>query len=83
MDIDLKNQRWTYDERGITSLGGGVNLKWPPKMHNNILIHSRHVRGIHNNLADNLSRLQIQTFLREFPSARHIPTAIPSHLLPT
>ena len=52
-------------------------------MSQNILIHSRHVRGIHNNLADNLSRLQIQTFLRDFPSARHIPTAIPSHLLPT
>ena len=31
-------------------------------LHHNILFKAKHIRGIHNNLADALSRLQVQTF---------------------
>ena len=41
--------------------------------HHNILFKAKHIRGIHNNLADALSRLQVQTFRHLAPA--HGPLA--------
>jgi len=49
----------------------------------NILFKAKHIPGIHNHLADSLSRLQIQKFLQMAPaSIDQSPTDIPHHLLP-
>ena len=49
----------------------------------NILFRARHVPGIHNELADSLSRLQMQRFKRLAPACMHpSPTVIPPDLLP-
>ena len=42
-------------------------------LHYNILFKAKHIPGIHNNLADALSRLQVQTFQHLAP----FPTTIP------
>jgi hypothetical protein len=49
----------------------------------NILFKAKHIPGVHNTLADALSRLQVPTFRQLAPaSMNQSPTAIPSHLLP-
>ena len=52
-------------------------------LHHNILFKAKHIRGIHNNLADALSRLQVKTF-RHLATAHMdlLPTDIPQHLQP-
>ena len=53
------------------------------RLRNNILFRAKHVRGVHNTLADSLSRLQVETFQRLAPShMEHGPTDIPLHLQP-
>jgi hypothetical protein len=50
---------------------------------NNIVFKAKHVRGVHNTLADALSRLQVQTFKRLAPAfTDQHPTEIPRHLQP-
>ena len=52
-------------------------------LHHNILFKAKHIRGIHNNLADALSRLQVQTFRHLAPAHMDpLPTDIPQHLQP-
>ena len=52
-------------------------------LRNNILFRAKHVRGVHNTLADSLSRLQVETFQRLAPSHMEPgPTDIPLHLQP-
>ncbi|MES9882605.1 MAG: reverse transcriptase domain-containing protein [Sedimenticola sp.] len=48
----------------------------------NVLFESSHVPGCSNVLADQLSRLQVQSFRRLSPNCRAEPTPIPDHLLP-
>ena len=49
----------------------------------NILLRARHVPGIHNNLADSLSRLQIQRFQQLAPAHMHpTPTVVPPPMQP-
>lgn len=49
----------------------------------NILFKAKHVQGVHNHLADSLSRLQIQKFLQMAPASMdQSPTDIPHHLQP-
>ena len=49
----------------------------------NILFRARHVPGIHNNLADSLSRLQIQRFQQLTPAHMHpTPTVVPLPMQP-
>ena len=49
----------------------------------NILFRARHVPGIHNNLADSLSRLQIQRFQQLAPGHMHpTPTVVPPPMQP-
>ena len=52
-------------------------------LHHNILCKAKHIRGVHNNLADALSRLQVQTF-RQLALAHMdpLPTKIPQHRQP-
>ena len=52
-------------------------------LRHNIRFETKHMRGIHNNLADVLSRLQVQT-LRHLATAYMdpLPTDIPQHLQP-
>ena len=50
---------------------------------NNILFRAKHIPGIYNQLADCLSRFQVQKFKRLAPvSMNPSPTAIPMHLQP-
>ena len=50
---------------------------------NNILFKAKHVPGIHNTLADSLSRLQVPVFKRLAPDSMNLhPTVIPQHLQP-
>ena len=52
-------------------------------LHHNILFKAKHIRGIHNNLADGLFRLQVQTFTHLAPAHMDpLPTDIPQHLQP-
>ena len=52
-------------------------------LHHNILFKAKHIRGIHNNLADALSRLQVQTFRHLAPAHMDpLPTDIPQHRQP-
>ena len=47
----------------------------------NILFRARHVPGIHNELADSLSRLQVSKFKQLAPVGVHsLPTLLPYHL---
>ena len=49
----------------------------------NILFKAKHIPGIHNKLADCLSRFQVQTFKQLAPvHMNRFPTDIPPHLLP-
>ena len=49
----------------------------------NILFRARHVPGIHNELADSLSRLQVSKFKQLAPVGVHsLPTLLPYHLQP-
>ena len=49
----------------------------------NILFKAKHIPGIHNKLADCLSRFQVQTFKQLAPThMNRFPTDIPQHLLP-
>ena len=49
----------------------------------NILFKAKHIPGIHNTLADSLSRLQVSAFKHMAPASMdQFPTDIPSHLLP-
>ena len=49
----------------------------------NILFKAKHIPGIHNQLADSLSRLQIQKFIQMAPASMdQSPTDIPHHLQP-
>ncbi|XP_045188169.2 uncharacterized protein LOC123546048 [Mercenaria mercenaria] len=50
-------------------------------MKHNILVRSEHVPGKQNTLADMLSRLQIEEFLRNAPYADRVATRIPEALL--
>ena len=52
-------------------------------MSDNILVQAQHIAGKFNNLADNLSRLQIAEFQKGLPTAEPLATPIPTHLLPT
>ena len=50
----------------------------------NILFKAKHIPGLHNKLADALSRLQLQTFKQLAPACMHQhPTEIPLHLQPS
>ena len=52
-------------------------------LEHNILFRAQHVPGVKNNLADSLSRLQIQRFKSLAPTFVHpSPTVIPLHLQP-
>ena len=52
-------------------------------LQNNIVFKAKHIRGIHNDLADSLSRLQIPKFHRLAPANMDsMPTAIPLYLQP-
>ena len=52
-------------------------------LHHNILFKAKNIRRIHNNLADALSRLQVQTFRHLAPAHMDpLPTDIPQHLQP-
>ena len=52
-------------------------------LQNNILFRARHVSGIKNDLADSLSRLQIQRFRRLAPAHMQLtPVAVPTVLQP-
>ena len=52
-------------------------------LRHNILFETKHMRGIHNNLADVLSRLQVQTLRHLAPAHMDpLPTDIPQHLQP-
>ena len=52
-------------------------------LHHNILFKAKHIRGIHNNLADALSRLQVQTFEHLGPAHMDpLPTDTLQHLQP-
>jgi hypothetical protein len=48
----------------------------------NILFKAKHISGKKNVLADSLSRLQVQQFLKLAPSAQKRPCPVPQHLLP-
>ncbi|XP_032231780.2 uncharacterized protein LOC116614660 [Nematostella vectensis] len=49
----------------------------------NILFRAKHIPGVHNILADSLSRLQLQVFKEKAPATMHSnPTEIPLSLLP-
>ena len=47
----------------------------------NILLKAKHLPGVHNTLADSLSRLQVALFKKMAPPSMY-PTEIPFHLLP-
>lgn len=50
---------------------------------NNILFKAKHIPGIHNKLADCLSRFQVQTFKQLAPAhMNRLPTDIPLHMQP-
>ena len=50
---------------------------------NNILFKAKHIPGVHNTLADCLSRFQVQTFKQLAPAnMNRFPTDIPLHLQP-
>ena len=52
-------------------------------LQNNILFKAKHVKGVHNTLADSLSRLQVENFKRLAPAhMERCPTDIPLHLQP-
>ena len=49
----------------------------------NIFFRAQHVPGVHNTLADALSRLQISKFKEQAPAGvQASPTIIPGHLMP-
>ena len=49
----------------------------------NIFFRAQHVPGVHNTLADSLSRLQVSKFKELAPAGvQALPTVIPSHLMP-
>ena len=49
----------------------------------NVCFKAKHISGLHNKLADALSRLQLQTFRQLAPAyMHHLPTEIPGHLQP-
>ena len=49
----------------------------------NVHFKAKHTPGLHNKLADSLSRLQLQTFRQLAPAhMRPFPTEIPHHLQP-
>ena len=52
-------------------------------MSDNISVQAQHISGKLNNLAENLSRLQIGEFQKGLPTAEPLATPIPTHLLPT
>ena len=50
----------------------------------NIVFKAKHIPGLHNKLADSLSRLQVQTFKQLAPAHMNSsPTEIPQHLQPS
>ena len=52
-------------------------------LHRNVHFKAKHIPGLHNKLADSLSRLQLQTFKQLAPAHMHpFPTEIPQHLQP-
>ena len=52
-------------------------------LRHNIVFKAKHIPGIYNNLADSLSRLQVQTFRRLAPAHMdQCPTEIPRFLQP-
>lgn len=52
-------------------------------LHYNILFRARHVHGVHNQLADSLSRLQVQRFRKLATQYMQLtPTVIPLTLQP-
>ena len=52
-------------------------------LQHNIVFKAKHISGIHNNLADSLTRLQVKTFRRLAPAHMdQYPTEIPLYLQP-
>ena len=52
-------------------------------LRHNVHFKAKHIPGLHNTLADSLSRLQLQTFRQLAPAHMHpFPTEIPQHLQP-
>ena len=52
-------------------------------LRHNVHFKAKHTPGLHNKLADSLSRLQLQTFRQLAPAHMHpFPTEIPHHLQP-
>ena len=52
-------------------------------LQHNILFKAKHIPGVHNTLADSLSRLQVASFKKMAPASMcQSPTEIPPHLLP-
>ena len=47
-----------------------------------ILFHARHVPGLQNSQADNISRFQVERFKEITPEANELPTAVPVNLIP-
>lgn len=43
-------------------------------------LHAVHVSGVHNTLADDLSRNNLASFLHKAPHMDRQPTAVPEHL---
>ncbi|XP_022787762.1 uncharacterized protein LOC111327761 [Stylophora pistillata] len=53
------------------------------RLEKNICFEAKHIPGVHNVLADALSRLKLQTFKQLAPAYMNVhPTEIPYHLLP-
>ena len=76
--VDIINQQ-TSQHKLVMTLVRDLVLT---SLQHNIVFRAKHIEGVHNTLADHLSRFQVDKFKELYPGVDPQPTSVPESLLP-
>ena len=76
--VDIINQQ-TSKHKLVMTLVRDLVLT---SLQHNIVFRDKHIEGVHNTLADHLSRFQVNKFQELYPLVDPHPTSVPESLLP-
>ena len=76
--VDIINQQ-TSKHKLVMTLVRDLVLT---SLQHNIVFRAKHIEGVHNTLADHLSRFQVDKFQELYPGVDAHPTSVPESLLP-
>ena len=75
--VDIINQQTSKHKLGMTLVRDLVLTS----LQHNIVFRTKHIKGVHNTLADHLSHFQVDKFQELYPGVDPQPPSVPESLL--